>query len=163
MNLIEEAVIIELFGIRMYAFGLYVALGTLFSVIVLCMAGRSLSLKKGTIPLTAVCSIICGTVVSRITFCLLNRELGQMTPLSFWPELSGGGWSMISDGVELGLDAFVTGSVDEPVQELCREGHITCIALGHYNSEKIGVLALMKLVQKQFGVDVEFIDIANPI
>lgn len=77
--------------------------------------------------------------------------------------VSGGGWSMISDGVELGLDAFVTGSVDEPVQELCREGHITCIALGHYNSEKIGVLALMKLVQKQFGVDVEFIDIANPI
>ena len=77
--------------------------------------------------------------------------------------VSGGGWSMISDGVEQGLDLFVTGSVDEPVQELCREGKISCVALGHYNSEKIGVLALMELVQKQFGVDVQFIDIANPI
>ena len=77
--------------------------------------------------------------------------------------VSGGGWSMIADGVELGLDLFVTGSVDEPVQELCREGNISCAALGHYNSEKIGILALMNLVQKQFGVAVEFIDIANPI
>ena len=77
--------------------------------------------------------------------------------------VSGGGWSMIADGIEQGLDLFITGSVDEPVQELCREGKISCVALGHYNSEKIGVLALMQLVQKQFGVDVQFIDIANPI
>jgi len=77
--------------------------------------------------------------------------------------VSGGGWSMICDAIELGLDLFVTGSVDEPVQELCREGKISCVALGHYNSEKIGVLALMDLVQKQFGVDVQFVDIANPI
>jgi dinuclear metal center YbgI/SA1388 family protein len=77
--------------------------------------------------------------------------------------VSGGGWSMISDGIEAGLDLFITGSVDEPLQELCREGKITCVDLGHYNSEKIGILALMKLVQKQFGTDVQFIDIANPI
>ena len=77
--------------------------------------------------------------------------------------VSGGGWSMIPDGVELGLDLFVTGALDEPAQEICREGHITCAALGHYNSEKIGVLALMELVRKQFKVKVEFIDIANPI
>lgn len=77
--------------------------------------------------------------------------------------VSGGGWSMIPDGVELGLDLFVTGVLDEPAQELCREGRITCAALGHYNSEKIGVRALMELVQKQFDVDVQFIDIANPI
>ena len=94
MNLIDEAVIIEVLGIRMYAFGLYTALGTLFSMIVLSMAGRRLSLKKGTVPLTALCSILCGIIVSRVSFCLLNRELGQLTPLAFWPELSGGGWSM---------------------------------------------------------------------
>lgn len=104
MNLIDEAVIVELFGIRMYAFGLYVALGTLFAVIVLAIAGRTLGLKKGTVPLTAVLSSICGLVVSRIVFCLLNQELGQMTPFSFWPHLDGGGWSLFGliGGIWLG-------------------------------------------------------------
>ena len=104
MNLIDEAVIVELFGIRMYAFGLYVALGALFAVIVLAIAGRMLGLKKGTVPLTAVLSYICGLVLSRVCFCLLNQELGQMTPVSFWPHLDGGGWSMFGliGGVWLG-------------------------------------------------------------
>ena len=95
---------------------------------------------------------------------------GKATVLPFGPQkvrtigvVSGGGWSMIPDGVELGLDLFVTGALDEPAQELCREGQITCAALGHYNSEKIGVCALMELVKKQFDVEVEFIDVANPI
>jgi len=94
----------------------------------------------------------------------------KATILPFGPQkirtvgvVSGGGWSMISDGIDLGLDLFVTGSLDEPVQELCREGKINCVALGHYNSEKIGVCALMKLVQKQFDVETEFIEIKNDI
>ncbi len=150
MNLIEEAVIIELFGIRMYAFGLYVALGTLFSVIVLCMAGRSLSLKKGTIPLTAVCSIICGTVVSRITFCLLNRELGQMTPLSFWPELSGGGWSMFGliGGVFLG--GFISAGIAKE-----KTGHILDVL-------SLSVLPL--IAAERFGENrIEDFDISRPL
>lgn len=77
--------------------------------------------------------------------------------------VSGGGWSMLSDALQEKLDLFVTGSVDEPVQELCREGRINCIALGHYNSEKIGVQALMQFVAQQFKVETEFIDIQNPI
>ena len=77
--------------------------------------------------------------------------------------VSGGGWSMITDAIAQGLDLFVTGSLDEPAQELCREGHLNCIALGHYNSEKIGVKALMELVKKQFDVATEFIDIKNPL
>ena len=77
--------------------------------------------------------------------------------------VSGGGWSMLPDAIALGLDLFVTGTVDEPAQELCREGHISCVALGHYNSEKMGIQALMQLVQKQFGVQTVFIDIKNAI
>ena len=94
MNLIEEAVIIEVLGIRMYAFGACVALGVLFAVISLCVTGRHLSFKKGTALLTAVISILSGILCSRVAFCLLNKELGHMTPLSFWPQVSGGGWSM---------------------------------------------------------------------
>ena len=94
MNLIEEAVIIEIFGIRMYAFGVYVTAGVIFAMIVLGLAGKTLQMKKGTVPLTAFCSLLCGILVSRLCFCLLNQELGQLTPISFWPHLDGGGWCM---------------------------------------------------------------------
>lgn len=77
--------------------------------------------------------------------------------------VSGGGWSMLPDAAALGLDLFVTGSLDEPAYELCRENKINCAALGHYNSEKPGVLALMDLVQSRFGVQTQFIDVQNPI
>ena len=70
---------------------------------------------------------------------------------------------MLPQAVEEKLDLYVTGVVDEPVQEWCREGKINCLALGHYNSEKPGVLAMMDLVKREFGVETEFIDIANPI
>ncbi len=104
MNLIEEAVIIEIFGIRMYAFGVYVTAGVLFAMIVLWLAGKALRLKKGTVPLTAFCSMACGIIVSRMVFCLLNQELGELTPVSFWPHLDGGGWSIFGliGGVYLG-------------------------------------------------------------
>ena len=104
MNLIEEAVIIELFGIRMYAFGAYVAAGAIFAMITAAVTGRALNLKKGTVPLTVLLASLSGIIVSRIVFCLLNRELGKMTPLSFWPQLNGGGWSMFGliSGIWLG-------------------------------------------------------------
>ena len=94
MNLIDNAVIIELFGIRMYAFGAYVTAGVIFAVIVLAFAGKAKQLKKGTVPLTAFCAIFTGMLFSRLAFCLLNQELGRLTPVSFWPHLDGGGWSM---------------------------------------------------------------------
>jgi len=77
--------------------------------------------------------------------------------------VSGGAHSLLPQAIEKKLDLFVTGVVDEPVQEWCREGHLNCIALGHYNSEKPGVLALMQKVAKRFRVATEFIDVKNPI
>ena len=77
--------------------------------------------------------------------------------------VSGGAYSMLPQAVEKKVDLYVTGVLDEPVQEWCREGQINCVALGHYNSEKPGMLALQELVQKHFPVQTEFIDIANPI
>ena len=94
MNLIEEAVVIELFGIRMYAFGVYVALGVLCAMIVLAVCGRIMNMKAGTAALSACLGTVCGFVFSRIVFCLLNQELDSLTPLSVWPQVSGGGWSM---------------------------------------------------------------------
>ena len=104
MNLLEEAVIIEIFGLRVYAFGLYVMLGTVCSMIILGLLAKAFRLKPGTAPLTALFALAAGTICSRMAFCLLNQELGQMTPVSFWPQLAGGGWSMFGliGGVFLG-------------------------------------------------------------
>ena len=113
MSLINEAVILDIFGIRMYAFGLYVTLGTLAALAVTAVCGRVLRLKPGTVPLTALCAILCGALLSRLAFCLMNQELGRMTPLSFWPQLNGGGWSLFGliGGVFLGglISAKITG------------------------------------------------------
>ena len=104
MNLIEEAVIIEIFGIKVYAFGLYVMLGTICSMAVLGFLMKAFQMKPGTAPLTALLAMVAGIVCSRLTFCLLNQELGKMTPIAFWPQLAGGGWSMFGliGGIFLG-------------------------------------------------------------
>ena len=104
MNLLEEAVIIEIFGVRVYAFGLYVMLGTICSMITLGLLAKALLLKQGSAPLAALLAMAVGIICSRLTFCLLNQELGQMTPISFWPQLAGGGWSMFGliGGIFLG-------------------------------------------------------------
>lgn len=77
--------------------------------------------------------------------------------------VSGGAYSLLPQAVEQKMDLYVTGVLDEPAYEWCREGHINCVALGHYNSEKPGVKALMDLISKRFAVQTGFIDVANPI
>lgn len=78
--------------------------------------------------------------------------------------VSGGAHSLLPQAIDQKLDLYITGVLDEPVQEWCREGHINCVALGHYNSEKPGILALKDLVAKHFtGVETQFIDVPNTI
>ncbi|MER1993374.1 MAG: prolipoprotein diacylglyceryl transferase family protein [Eubacteriales bacterium] len=104
MNLIDEAVIIEIFGIRMYAYGVYVALGALCAMLMTGIMSHFLGLKKGTAPLTALLSGVIGLICSRLAFCLLNQELGVLTPFHIWPQINSGGWSMFGllGGVFLG-------------------------------------------------------------
>ena len=77
--------------------------------------------------------------------------------------VSGGAYSMLPQAIDQNLDLYVTGILDEPAYEWCREGKINCVALGHYHSEKCGVVALMKLTAQKFHVKTQFIDIANPL
>lgn len=62
-----------------------------------------------------------------------------------------------------GIDLFITGEPKEWNQELCREAGISMVAAGHYNTEMIGVKKLGEVVAAQFEVDVEFVDIPNPV
>ena len=77
--------------------------------------------------------------------------------------VSGGAYSLLPQAIEQGLDLYVTGTLDEPAQEWCREGHINCIALGHYRSEKGGIQALQERTKQQFKLETEFIEIDNPL
>ena len=108
MNLIDEAVIIEVFGIRVYAFGACVMLGAVCAMIVTGMMSRVFRLKPGAAPLIGLLSMVFGIVFSRLGFCLMNRELGQMMPLSVWPWIAGGGWSMSGLIAGVFLSGFVS-------------------------------------------------------
>ncbi|MFA6582900.1 MAG: Nif3-like dinuclear metal center hexameric protein [Elusimicrobiaceae bacterium] len=101
---------------------------------------------------------------------ILNKKYGaQCQVAAFGPykvktigAISGGGGGMAWDAVRSGLDLFITGETSEPAWEMFRENKINYIAAGHYNSEKSGVLALLRLLKTKFKVETEFIDIPNP-
>ncbi|MEM7028361.1 MAG: Nif3-like dinuclear metal center hexameric protein, partial [Chloroflexota bacterium] len=78
--------------------------------------------------------------------------------------LSGSGAPRSDDYVwlmENKIDLFITGEPREWNQELCRETGISFVAGGHYNSERLGVQALGAIIQNQFDVDVQFVDVPN--
>ncbi len=76
--------------------------------------------------------------------------------------VSGGAHDMLEEAVLNKADLYITGSRDENITEYCREAKINFIAMGHYNSEKLGIQALMNYVSKKFKVQTKFIDIENP-
>lgn len=74
--------------------------------------------------------------------------------------ISGGaGYEGINEAINLQLDCFITGEVGHSSYHLIKESGMPVIALGHYASEKPGVIKSMELVQAKFNVDCEFIDL----
>lgn len=65
--------------------------------------------------------------------------------------------------VENKIDLFITGEPREWNRELCREAGISLVAAGHYNTEIIGLQKLGEVIQQQFAVEVEFIDVPNDV
>ena len=61
------------------------------------------------------------------------------------------------------VDLYVTGEPHEWNRELFREAGISFFAGGHYNTEKLGVLALGEVIGGQFDLEVEFLDLPNEI
>ena len=61
------------------------------------------------------------------------------------------------------VDLYVTGEPHEWNRELFREAGISFFAGGHYNTEKLGVLALGEVISGQFDVEVAFLDLPNEV
>jgi putative NIF3 family GTP cyclohydrolase 1 type 2 len=65
--------------------------------------------------------------------------------------------------VAAGLDAFITGEATEWVLHQAAEDGVHYIAAGHYATERFGIEALGRWITDHHGLDVEFIDLPNPV
>lgn len=75
--------------------------------------------------------------------------------------VSGGATSSINEAIDNEIDLFISGENSEYIQEICRETGISFISLGHYNSEKLGILNLKKHIEKKFQIKGHYIDVPN--
>ena len=100
---------------------------------------------------------------------VLNRD-----PLHIAPEnadkmietvgwCTGGGQDYIELAAANGLDAFISGEISERTTYSAREQDIHYFAAGHHATERYGIKALGEWLAKEHGLDVEFIDIDNPV
>lgn len=76
--------------------------------------------------------------------------------------ISGGAHKSIVEAVKDKVDAFITGSFDEPTWHQAFEEKINFFALGHSATERVGPIALQNYIENQFHLPCSFIDIQNP-
>ena len=105
-------------------------------------------------------------------FARVREATGGREPLVFdaGPEtvrsigvISGAAAGEISEAIDAGLDAFLTGEPAEHVMAEAREAGVHFIAAGHYATETRGIRRLGDLVAERFGVEHVFIDVPNPV
>ncbi|UQZ26300.1 Nif3-like dinuclear metal center hexameric protein [Actinobacillus pleuropneumoniae] len=75
---------------------------------------------------------------------------------------TGGGQGYIDLAASKGCDAFISGEISEQTTHSAREQGIYYFACGHHATERDGVKALGEWLAKEYGLDVEFINIDNP-
>ena len=77
--------------------------------------------------------------------------------------VSGGAQKEFSQAISENLDVYITGEVSEHIKYLSQEEKVHFISAGHYATEQFGVKALGNHLKNKFKLDVEFIDIPNPV
>lgn len=76
---------------------------------------------------------------------------------------TGAAQGMISQAVDLGLDAYLSGEISEPTVHIASESGVNYFSAGHHATERGGIMALGKHLQQEFQIDFEFIDLYNPV
>ncbi|MCU0233131.1 MAG: Nif3-like dinuclear metal center hexameric protein [Thermoanaerobaculales bacterium] len=117
---------------------------------------------------TGVCGVFPEPVEAEEFFAAI-AEACERQPLVF----PGGGEMVASVGIVTGgaqrefhravadgLDAFVTGEATEWVLHQAAEDGV---AAGHYATERFGIRALGRWIADSHGLEVEFIDLPNPV
>jgi len=76
---------------------------------------------------------------------------------------TGGAQHYIEEAAAMGMDAYISGEVSEQTFHLAQELDIHYFAAGHHATESYGVQALASHLEGKFGLNTEFVDIANPV
>ena len=98
----------------------------------------------------------------------LNRQSLHIAPPSNKPIktvawCTGGGQGYIDLAAMQGIDAFISGEASEQTTHVARELDIHFFAAGHHATERYGAKALGEHLANEYGFDVEFVDIDNPV
>jgi dinuclear metal center YbgI/SA1388 family protein len=97
---------------------------------------------------------------SRYGFTVLRN--GPLVPRKL-AVISGGSSALYEKAIEKGVDTFFGGEIKEKIPALSLETQTNYVNLGHYFSEKPGVLALMKKIKETFSLQTDYIEIPNPV
>ncbi|MDB5799127.1 MAG: hypothetical protein JWL63_66 [Rhodocyclales bacterium] len=62
-----------------------------------------------------------------------------------------------------GVDLYVSGEISEPTVHLARESGVAYLAAGHHATERYGIAALGDHLAARFGLDVQFLNLDNPV
>jgi dinuclear metal center YbgI/SA1388 family protein len=76
---------------------------------------------------------------------------------------TGAAQDFIEAAAHSGADAFISGEISERTFHLAKELNIHYYAAGHHATERYGVKALGEHLNEQFAIDVEFVDVPNPV
>ncbi|MDW6001484.1 Nif3-like dinuclear metal center hexameric protein [Vibrio mangrovi] len=76
---------------------------------------------------------------------------------------TGGGQDFIDLAAAKGLDAFISGEISERTTYSAREQGIHYFSAGHHATERYGVKALGEWLAQTQDLEVEFVDIDNPV
>jgi dinuclear metal center YbgI/SA1388 family protein len=77
--------------------------------------------------------------------------------------ITGGSCGYYEKAVDAGCDTFFGGDIKEHIPAISYETRTNFVNLGHYYSERPGVLALKKLIAGKFAVQTDYIEIPNPV
>lgn len=91
---------------------------------------------------------------------VINNCTGKIRTVGI---ISGGASKRVIQAIDAGLDLFLSGDIKEDIVDIVKESSISFINAGHYRTEKLGIEALGELVSKEFGVEVEFVEVDNEI
>ncbi|QJC31461.1 Nif3-like dinuclear metal center hexameric protein [Enterobacteriaceae endosymbiont of Macroplea mutica] len=76
---------------------------------------------------------------------------------------SGAGQKFFEEAAYFGVDVFLTGEVSEMNLHTAKEYGVHFISAGHHATEKGGIIMLGEWLQKKYKLNINFIDINNPI
>ncbi len=76
---------------------------------------------------------------------------------------TGGAQSMMDAAIAQGVDAFITGEASEQNFHQAQESGTAFIAAGHHATERYGAQALGQALAQEFGIQVDFVDLFNPV